>query len=183
LNARIPFAATLLSASLACQKPGAATAELAMATEPRAPAEGAVAQVVLLGHFERIRFPTDPTELTTAAKRRLDRAAAILNAHRTVRVVATGHAHDASTPEADHARALKRARLVDAYLESRGVRDRQVRARAPGATTPQMQERSRTAWSLDRRVAFDVTWDPTDPVDETSDADLWETALEVDLIF
>lgn len=186
MNTRITFAATLLSTTLACQKqvdPTPGVAEVATASNTRADADWSTDSVELIDNFNRIRFPTDSAELTVVAKDRLDRAAVILNDHRTVRVAAMGHADERGAAEYNRDLALERARVVDAYLESKGVPPRQVRALSAGEAVPLVDESSRTAWSLNRRVEFLVTWDPYDQVDGSEEDSLWEASIETDTIF
>lgn len=158
--------------ALACQKQApanSAVAEVPAVTDSRADAPWAEQYVELLDNFKRVHFETDSAALTDLAKRRLDRAAAILDEHPTVSVVAMGHADQRGDAAYNRALAKERAENVVAYLKAKGVEDRQVQARSAGESAPRVDRDTHRAFGKNRRVEFLVVWDPYNEVDGSED--------------
>lgn len=172
-----PLAALALLTVSACAK----TAEAPKATDTSMDelregdaGKSGMEAINLTGNLRRIRFDSGSAALDRLDKVELDRAARILKANPSVRIVAVGHTDTSGSPDDNIALGLERARAVETYLEAQGVAPSRVASASAGESSPLIDPEifgttRATTWAMNRRVEFHVAWDPNDAVDGSRD--------------
>lgn len=115
-----------------------------------------VAEIV--GNFSRVYFDFDSSELAPDAKAALDANVALLQKYPDVKIQIQGHADERGTTEYNMALGDRRANEVKSYLANQGVAPSRVTVISYGEEAPLDATGGESAWSVNRRAEFVVTW-------------------------
>lgn len=115
-----------------------------------------VAEIV--GNFSRVYFDFDSSELAPDAKAALDANVALLQKYPDVKIQIQGHADERGTTEYNMALGDRRANEVKDYLANQGVAPSRVTVVSYGEEAPLDATGGESAWSVNRRAEFVVTW-------------------------
>lgn len=134
------------------------------AAKPTAPPE--VQQMAR--NFERVYFDFDSAVLNADSKRALDENAGIMSQFTDLKLEIQGHADERGTTDYNIALGQKRADAVVQYLLARGVSSARVKSVSYGEERPLDGRSTETAWAMNRRAEFVITWSGSAPVTGTS---------------
>ncbi len=101
-----------------------------------------------------VQFLTGSAILTKKAKLELDKGAAILNEHNTLKIAINGYADNTGKPATNLALSHKRAAAVKAYLESKGVPADRLTSEGYGSANPIADNKTAAGRAKNRRVEF-----------------------------
>lgn len=104
-----------------------------------------------------VEFEFNSARLLESSYSLLDKIAAILVNHRSVKLVISGHTDDVGSERYNKKLSLERARAVKSYLVSKGVYPPSVRVYGYGESRPLVRETTERARALNRRVEFRLT--------------------------
>jgi outer membrane protein OmpA-like peptidoglycan-associated protein len=104
-----------------------------------------------------IDFGLGSAKLKESSFELLDKVAAILIGHSTLKLLVFGHTDDSGSKEFNDLLSLKRASAVKLYLASKGVPPDSVRVYGYGSSRPALSDGSEKARALNRRVEFRIT--------------------------
>ena len=130
-------------------------AELAPMPEPpadAAPASGSQDEL----EFPHLRFASNTTWLSPAAKETLGRLVAVLGEHPSRRVVLSGHTDRIGPEELNRALSLERARRSLRWLSARGIDPARIEIHGFGSTRPLEVDVSPESQARNRRVEIDL---------------------------
>jgi len=101
---------------------------------------------------DRVFFDTDSSELSATATATLDKQAAWLNHYSQYKILIEGHADERGTREYNIALGARRAAVVVAYLESKGVSAARITSKSFGKERPVAICDDISCWSQNRRA-------------------------------
>lgn len=101
---------------------------------------------------DRVFFPTNKSDLTTAASATLAKQATYLKANPTLSVVLEGHADERGTREYNLALGERRATAAKNYLISNGIAANRIKVISYGKEKPANPASNALAWSQNRRA-------------------------------
>jgi outer membrane protein OmpA-like peptidoglycan-associated protein len=101
---------------------------------------------------DSVYFATNSVYLTPGARRDLDKVAARIRKHPSLRVVLGGHADERGADGYNMTLSRKRAQEVARYLRRRGVSGKLIETRHFGESQPANNASGRDAWAQNRRV-------------------------------
>lgn len=99
-----------------------------------------------------VSFDYDSSALSGDDRALLDRHVAFIKANTDARVVLAGHTDERGTVEYNMALGERRAKAVAFYLQSAGVRARQLEVVSYGELRPVAKGQDEQAWAQNRRV-------------------------------
>lgn len=124
---------------------------------PRSIRQRVVVSATRIEILDKVLFATGRVRLDPRSNELLDQVAAVLNSHPDLLVVQIdGHTDDVGAPSRNLMLSQARAESVAAYLESKGVDSRRLRARGFGQTQPIDTNRTAQGRANNRRVGFTV---------------------------
>lgn len=106
---------------------------------------------------DRVFFPTDVTDLTSAGQDTLRRQAAWLKLYPQVKILVEGHADERGTREYNLALSARRAANTKTFLISQGVDPSRIRTISYGKERPVALCDAESCWSQNRRAVTVVT--------------------------
>jgi outer membrane protein OmpA-like peptidoglycan-associated protein len=107
--------------------------------------------------LDKVLFATGKARIDSRSHSLLDQVAAVLNSHPDLLVVQVdGHTDDVGSPSRNLLLSQARAESVAAYLESKGVDSKRLRAKGFGQAQPVDTNRTAQGRTANRRVAFTV---------------------------
>ncbi len=104
-----------------------------------------------------IYFEYDSDQLTSEAEDRLRTKASILRANPSVELRIEGHADERGSTEYNLALGQRRAESVKNFIVGYGIEGGRVNTISYGEERPAVEGDDESAWSRNRRAAFDVT--------------------------
>ena len=113
------------------------------------------------GVIHGINFKVDSDEITVDSYRILDEAASVLNKFPEVRIEVQGHTDSDGSDEYNIDLSDRRARSVVKYLMGRGVDPERLSWAGFGESRPLVEETSKDAKAVNRRVEFHILQDDT----------------------
>lgn len=119
-------------------------------------------------NFERVFFDFDSAALGGDSKQALDENSTIMAQYTDIKLDVQGHADERGTTDYNMALGQKRADSVVQYLLARGVSSSRVRSVSYGEERPLDGRSTETAWAMNRRAEFVITWSGTAPVTGTA---------------
>jgi len=105
---------------------------------------------------DRVFFGYDKSDLTTDSQLTLDRQAAWLQKHPSVRISIEGHCDERGTREYNLALGERRASAVKDYLVARGIDGGRISTISYGKEKPVALGNDKSAWSQNRRGVTEV---------------------------
>lgn len=102
----------------------------------------------------KVQFVTGSAQLTRAAMTELDKGAAILNEHPTIKVSIEGHTDNTGSASFNQKLSEKRAEAVKAYLIKKGITEDRLTAAGFGASQPVADNKTAAGRAANRRVEF-----------------------------
>src|SRR5690606_81450 len=93
---------------------------------------------------------------TDAGRALLDAKVPILQAHREIKLLITGHTDDRGSTEYNIALGLRRAAEVQDYLIASGIEAGRLEATSMGAERPAVLGSGEIVWSQNRRAEFTI---------------------------
>ncbi len=105
-------------------------------------------------HAQAVQFVSGKATLTAAAKKELDKGAAILNEHSSLNIRIIGHTDNTGTPEGNKKLSQKRADAVKAYLVQKGISADRLTAIGMGQDEPIADNKTVKGRAANRRVEF-----------------------------
>jgi peptidoglycan-associated lipoprotein len=170
MNRTLLLALAVLIMAPGCKKKGiddgmtgSITAPPAAAVEPAKPTPPPEVQQ-MAKNFERVFFDFDSSSLNAESKKALDDNAGIMGQYSDVKLEVQGHADERGTTDYNMALGQKRADAVVQYLLARGVSSSRVKSVSYGEERPLDGRSSETAWAMNRRAEFVITWSGSAPV-------------------
>ena len=119
-------------------------------------------------NFERVFFDFDSAALGGASKQALDENSTIMAQYSDIKLEVQGHADERGTTDYNMALGQKRADSVVQYMLARGVSSSRVRSVSYGEERPLDGRSTETAWAMNRRAEFVITWSGNAPVSGTA---------------
>jgi peptidoglycan-associated lipoprotein len=101
---------------------------------------------------DRVFFDTDSSELTPTSTATLDKQAVWLNHYSNYKILIEGHADERGTREYNIALGARRASVVVAYLESKGIDASRITSKSYGKERPVAICDDISCWSQNRRA-------------------------------
>jgi peptidoglycan-associated lipoprotein len=101
---------------------------------------------------DRVFFDTDSTELSPTATATLDKQAVWLSHYSNYKILIEGHADERGTREYNIALGARRAAVVVAYLESKGIAASRITSKSFGKERPVAICDDISCWSQNRRA-------------------------------
>ncbi|HEX4297451.1 MAG TPA: peptidoglycan-associated lipoprotein Pal [Devosia sp.] len=101
---------------------------------------------------DRVFFDTDSSELTPTSTSTLDKQAVWLNHYSNYKILIEGHADERGTREYNIALGARRASVVVAYLESKGIDASRITSKSYGKERPVAICDDISCWSQNRRA-------------------------------
>jgi peptidoglycan-associated lipoprotein len=105
---------------------------------------------------DRVFFGYDKSDLTTDSQSTLDRQAAWLQKHPSVRISVEGHCDERGTREYNLALGERRASAVKDYLVARGIDGGRISTISYGKEKPVALGNDKSAWSQNRRGVTEI---------------------------
>ena len=105
-----------------------------------------------------VKFATNSTEMSNAAKLVLDAFASYLNKHTNYQVDIEGHTDNIGRPNENFDLSKRRAKVVADYLINKGVIAERLNSRGFGQEKPKASNQTQEGRALNRRTEFTV-WD------------------------
>lgn len=103
---------------------------------------------------QNVQFLSGKATLTAAAKKELDKGAAILKEHSSLNIRIIGHTDNTGTPAGNKALSQKRAEAAKAYLVSKGISADRLTAIGMGQDEPIADNKTAKGKAANRRVEF-----------------------------
>ena len=103
-----------------------------------------------------VEFKTGSARLTTASKRRLDRAVNTMKNYEGYSYKIQGHTDNVGNEAANLALSARRAEAVKAYLVSKGIDENILTAEGYGSSQPIASNDTREGREKNRRVVFEI---------------------------
>jgi peptidoglycan-associated lipoprotein len=176
VNRFAPIALVALAAIAGCKKKspeeiggvvGGVSGGTSAAVEPAKPALPPEVDE-MARNFARVYFDFDSASLNAESKRALDDNATLMSRFPDVKLDVQGHADERGTTDYNMALGQKRADAVVQYLQARGVSSTRVRSVSYGEERPVDGRSAETAWAMNRRAEFVITWSGSAPVSGTA---------------
>ena len=105
-----------------------------------------------------VKFATNSTKMSNAAKLVLDAFASYLNKHTNYQVDIEGHTDNIGRPNENFDLSKRRAKVVADYLTNKGVIAERLNPRGFGQEKPKASNQTQEGRALNRRTEFTV-WD------------------------
>jgi peptidoglycan-associated lipoprotein len=102
----------------------------------------------------RVHFDFNSSDISSADRDGLERAARCLKADRQLHIAISGNADERGTEEYNMALGDRRARSVAGYLGSLGASQQQVATVSYGKENPECKEHDEACWAQNRRAAL-----------------------------
>ena len=108
--------------------------------------------------FKPVYFSYDQSSLSTESKSTLDAIGALMKEVPEISTRIEGHADDRGTNEYNLALGERRAKAVQDYLSSYGVKATAITTISYGEEKPASEGQDEAAWSKNRRAEFTTTF-------------------------
>ena len=102
----------------------------------------------------KVHFGFNESDISSADRDSLERAARCLKADRDLHIAIGGNADERGTEEYNMALGDRRARAVASYLQSLGASQQQVATVSYGKENPECKEHDEACWARNRRAAM-----------------------------
>jgi len=102
----------------------------------------------------RVHFAFNQSDIDSADRDGLERAARCMKADRALHIAVAGNADERGTEEYNMALGDRRARAVASYLQSLGASQQQLATVSYGKENPECKEHDEACWARNRRAAL-----------------------------
>jgi len=108
--------------------------------------------------FQPVYFPYDQSALSEKSKTLLSQAGALMKQEPSIQVLINGNSDERGAEDYNLALGDRRARAVKEYLVSYGVQATRLKVISYGEEKPAIPGHDESAWALNRRDDFKVTF-------------------------
>ena len=140
-----------------------APAAVARSEGPHAPEDSLERHRILIEQllnqaFQPVYFPYDQSALSEKSKTLLSQAGALMKQENSIQVLIKGNTDERGSEDYNIALGDRRARAVKEYLVSYGVQASRLKLISYGEEKPANPGHDESAWALNRRDEFNVTF-------------------------